>query len=199
MVNITMNIWDYYKLLGIRQGATDDEIRKAYRHKAMEYHPDRNHSENAHDMFVAVTEAYQYLISHPHKRDLTEEQYRKNYQAWVDYRRAEARKRAEEFARASYETFKKSTLYKSTVVMDGTMVFLGLMLAVATIVFSLAGYFTRLAKAISPNERPSLVLLLVTLIAGGAFLIVSLIYMSVWIDQRKSRKDGTESKNQESI
>ena len=72
-----MNLWDYYRILGVKQNATDDEIRKAYRKKAMEYHPDRNSSPDSQEMFIRITEAYEYLISHPYRRNITEEEVRR--------------------------------------------------------------------------------------------------------------------------
>lgn len=187
-----MSVWEYYRLLGIRQGASDAEIRKAYRQKAMEYHPDRNHSLGAQDMFVRVTEAYEYLLSHPNRNNMTEEEYRQYYQAWVDYRQAEARKKAEEYARASYAVFRKSPLYKSTSVIDGSMVFMGLGLAVAVIFMALFGYSDRMKRATTPQDEPSLSLMILSLTIGMIYLIVSLLYLSAWVAQRKRRGDSKE-------
>lgn len=194
-----MNLWDYYRVLGLRQGASDDEIRKAYRKKAMEYHPDRNSSPDAHEMFIRITEAYEYLTSHPHGRNMSEAELRRNYQAWVDYRRAEARNRAEAYARASYAEFRKSSIYRSTTVIDGTMVFLGLILAVTVIIMSVYGYHYRMKVASTPIEEPSLTLAAASFIIGCSYLVISMFYLSAWLAQRrkKQNKPSTDEPNKE--
>lgn len=53
---------DYYKSLGIDQGASTEEIRKAYRKKAMQYHPDRNPGDKqAEQKFKEINEAHDVL------------------------------------------------------------------------------------------------------------------------------------------
>lgn len=52
---------DYYEVLGVGRRANEEEIKKAYRKKALEFHPDRNKSEGATELFKEVNEAYQIL------------------------------------------------------------------------------------------------------------------------------------------
>jgi len=60
---------DYYEVLGVQRGASDDEIKKAYRRLALQYHPDRNKEPEAIDRFKEATEAYQ-VLSDAEKRNM---------------------------------------------------------------------------------------------------------------------------------
>ncbi|GAB3702189.1 molecular chaperone DnaJ [Mariniluteicoccus flavus] len=58
---------DYYETLGVSRDATPEQLKKAYRRMAMQYHPDVATEEGAADKFKAVQEAYD-VLSDPNKR-----------------------------------------------------------------------------------------------------------------------------------
>ncbi len=58
---------DYYEILGVARNAGAEEIKKAFRRLAMQYHPDRNKEDGAEARFKQVGEAYE-VLSDPEKR-----------------------------------------------------------------------------------------------------------------------------------
>jgi molecular chaperone DnaJ len=64
---------DYYDILGISKHATQDEVKRAFRRLAMQYHPDRNKAADAEQKFKEVNEAYEVLSDQ--KRRQTYDQF----------------------------------------------------------------------------------------------------------------------------
>lgn len=78
MVNMAMSIdKDLYAILDLKSTASPDEIKKAFRVKAAEFHPDRNTSELAPVKFREVREAYE-ILSDSNSRTAYDENRRRN-------------------------------------------------------------------------------------------------------------------------
>lgn len=58
---------DYYEVLGLSKGASDDDIKRAYRKLAKQYHPDVNKAPDAEEKFKEINEAYE-VLSDPQKK-----------------------------------------------------------------------------------------------------------------------------------
>ncbi|XP_063787796.1 dnaJ homolog subfamily B member 1 [Pseudophryne corroboree] len=60
---------DYYKTLGLTRGASEEDIKKAYRKQALKYHPDKNKDPGAEERFKEIAEAYD-VLSDPKKKEI---------------------------------------------------------------------------------------------------------------------------------
>lgn len=91
---------NYYKIFGLTENASKNEIRKAYRKLAMQFHPDKNSDPKAHQLFIDLTEAYEYLLEEkPHptskiKKETTFEERKK--QAEFRYKQHQERQKREQ-------------------------------------------------------------------------------------------------------
>lgn len=82
---------DYYKILGIPKDATDDEIKKAYRKLAIQYHPDRQQDKSeeervaAEEKFKEIAEAYEVLSDKEKRAEYDNPMREFNFSGGIDF------------------------------------------------------------------------------------------------------------------
>jgi hypothetical protein len=110
----TYSIEKYYSVLGLGCEATLEEVKRAYRQKAKELHPDKNKNPDAQEQFVLLTEAYACI------RDLKSGKSRIQPSeiltaAWQKENLERARQTARKYAEMEFEEFQKTDHYKNSI------------------------------------------------------------------------------------
>jgi hypothetical protein len=150
---------DYYAILQLPKDATLDDVKRSYRRLARQYHPDVNHSADAQDKFIAITEAYEYLSHY-----LTEKQELSSYtkeevsnmeaqiiiDEWLRAERERIRERARKHAGMHYSQFKKTDYYKTTEARQNLVVSI---LAIALGLFVMGGSVLGSIKVLTENDK----------------------------------------------
>jgi hypothetical protein len=86
-------IKDYYHILALKKDASSEQIKKAYRAKALQFHPDRNgNSDQAADLFLEIKEAYQ-VLSDPNARVIYDQLYHEHFSSNSDQVKSNQRTR----------------------------------------------------------------------------------------------------------
>lgn len=121
---------NYHRILGINLGVSTEEIKKGYRKKAFEFHPDKNKTSEAHEKFIEATIAYEVLISGKAAKNPTTVQRKRTrasyenrphppldpekFYEWYAYYKqkaeTQAKKKYKEF-KAENDAFKKTFFY----------------------------------------------------------------------------------------
>lgn len=183
-----MTISEYYRILDLDYGCSSEEIKKAYRKKARECHPDINHAPDAKDMFISITEAYEFLITNFERLASSEQAYKQAMEDWRKYRQFRSRQKAKVYAQASYVRFKNTNFYKTTRIFDGTTIIFSLIVSVLVLVITVAGYIYRIHHPLPGIENPSVLILLLFLLLGMFLFIVSFIYLKAFTQTSKKYK-----------
>jgi len=94
---------DHYQTLGLTPEATQEEIKRAYRRLAKQYHPDRSEDHNSHEKIIAINAAYE-VLSNPtlrasYDRAFSQKRTQRNCQAQQQHTRQRQKQR-----RADYHT-----------------------------------------------------------------------------------------------
>lgn len=110
---------NYFHILGLEPGASDDEIRKAYRNLAKKYHPDVNQGNDTREKFVEVHQAYSFLLNTSQRKNYerllaetkmthAEQEHRERiYKLWVEHQQQKARTR--DVIDQAYHSYKQSS------------------------------------------------------------------------------------------
>lgn len=183
-----MTLTDYYEILGLPVNSSVEEIKKAYRKKARIYHPDINPSPDAKDLFINITEAYEFLIVNHETIKTDDEAYSQAMEDWRKYRQDRSRKRATAYARTSYGTFKNTRFYKTTRIFDGTTIIFSFVISIMVLVYTVFGYIYRLRHPLPGNEKPSVFAFIMLLFMGMIFFVVSFIYFKAFQETSKKYK-----------
>lgn len=149
----------YYQILGLEPSASLGAIKKAYRSKAKQLHPDINKAADANEQFILLNEAYEYLENvktgkvYRNKTSRRKTTTRKSKsqaktqtyaseEEWQAAQRAKARKRAQAYAKMKFADYQKTEAYKTTnsvdlligIIMDLFVVLVGIALVTICII-----------------------------------------------------------------
>lgn len=105
----------YLNVLGVSEKASIDEIKKAYRERAKMFHPDVCKESNAHEKFVLINEAYDFLLEYKAGKTVID------FVKIIEQQKEQAHARAAAHARMRYEAFIKTDYYKSTAALSDVL------------------------------------------------------------------------------
>jgi hypothetical protein len=179
---------DYYKILGLSSDPTMDEIKKAYRKLARQFHPDINPAPDAKDHFILITEAYEFLIANHRRIKVDETEFNRAMEEWRLYRQDRSRKRANAYARTSFSKFKNTSLYKTTRIFDKTTIIFSFIISIMVLAYTVFGYIFRLRHPLPGIENPSVFVFIMLILLGMVFFLVSFIYLKAY--QESSKKNS---------
>jgi curved DNA-binding protein CbpA len=166
---------DYYSILGLPMNASEADIKKAYRKKALIYHPDKNKNPNATEKFLQVSEAYSFLMNADRRRSLQKDQNREAfyerkqalYEQWLKNERQKVKVQAERAAATPYEEFEAKFVGGMAKVVDGCLSWMMLLVSFMVIFMPWVGYMTEEDE----EKRISLIVVCFLTVLGLVFVV----------------------------
>jgi curved DNA-binding protein len=146
-----MHYRDYYQILNVSKNASQDEIKKAYRNLAREYHPDVNPDDpNAEEKFKDINEAYQ-VLSDKEKR----EKYDRFGSQWKQYQQTGGRAEDFDWSQWSAQGQRGGTQYRTVTQEEFEQMFGGGLGGFSDFFETLFGGMSGARTARRPTGQPS--------------------------------------------
>lgn len=168
-----MTAKDYYKILGLAPGASERQIKTAFRKLALKYHPDRNNSPGAREKFQQITAAYEYLHEHGQEKMEADSIY-DDAMAREVYRRE--RERMQQHARVKREKKRREEEFFNRPEWHDPIIFLKYALHVFAILFAAAAIIIPIILALFKDPAS---------LAGTFFFLVAGAFLLIYIYQQR--------------
>ena len=184
---------NYYKILAINPDVSIQDVKKAYRKLALQYHPDKNKNPNAHEKFIEITEAYEVLRDSSQRaiydaqfkqsfgEQTTTNENKQTYQAQQEYWSNRGRSKAQEYASIQYEEFARILLKEISIGV-------GYIPNLFTILLSVVGGVTMLSLLASTTDSDIEFTFFILLMAGGLFYLAYRLFLVAQKDYLTERK-----------
>ena len=146
---------DYYKILQIPSGSSLNDVKKAYRKLAHLYHPDVSSFHDARERFIEINEAYEYLLNKIElEENLNKWNQSESYEtsqtiidAWIAAEQARIREQARRYSQMKYSNFKKTEIYKTTIILNNTLNYFNLLLGLIVLFGSIYGSWSEIKRS----------------------------------------------------
>jgi hypothetical protein len=181
---------NYFAILELSPGASDDDVKNAFRHLAKKWHPDRNKDPQSTQRFIEITEAYEYLmdnnrrsvhsfmLTNQHSVDEELERKARIYQEWYEQHAQRTRERAAGYAKGGYTQFKKSPVYKAAMAVNKLYNYLFLAFCIVVMIAPIIGWYNN-SKDLPIDERQSPIVLIFPVLLGLIFAGFGYYYLFV--------------------
>ncbi len=164
---------DYYKILGLVPGASERQIKSAFRKLALKYHPDHNKSLGAREKFQEITAAYEYLHEHGQEK-MERDSMHDDAMAWEVYRRE--RERMQQRARAKREQKRREEEFFNRPEWHDPLMFLKYALHGFALIFATAAIIIPILLAVFKGLES---------LAGSLFFLVVGVFLLIYIYQHR--------------
>ena len=160
----------------------------------LEFHPDINHSPEAVDLFIAVSEAYDFLISNYDRTLKDQEEFDKAMDDWRKYRQDRSQHRSADSTYTSYAHIRNAGIYKSSRIYDAATIVFSFLVSIIVLTYTISGYIYRLNNPIAGLEKHAVLSFILLLMLGMTFFVISLIYFLAYLEvsaKRRKKRSNT--------
>ncbi len=184
---------NYYEILGVERNASHQEIRRAFRHRAKQFHPDLNSGDEAKARFIEIQQAYEFLMDDAQRRNydtmMSEERLSRQelerreqiYKLWVEHQQKQAIRRS---AMESYHLAEERNPFEKRFWKGINLVYNIIFLILFSFIIVIPWMNYAAEQELEPGKQRHLIYFLMPSLTGILFLSYSYYYWFMVRDEK---------------